>query len=445
MGVSPVAGARHLAALPGGSAPLRHSGPGPKSLGWRALAPIRAGTIVPLMKVSYFNYHYDVEGSAIGAATQIRAIAAALTRLGHRVDVQFRTAKKPGEHRDYLGLKKIPGLRRYGHVPRLIWRNFALIREELKLLDQFRPDVVLAVSSYANFSALAASRRRRLPLVLFAEAPLEYEYRLFYPQYYRYPWLSRGLEGINVRGAGQVTCISEVLKGYLMRYEAPAAKLHVVPNGVDHLAFTPREPDPELMARWRLQDRVVIGYIGSFEFFSGVERFLALAKRIIAAHSRVVFLLVGKGRVDDAIRRGAESGGLGPHFRFAGSLPHQLIPRLLSVMDVVISPYKEDYLFYGSSMKLLEYMAAGKAALFPALGQIKEVVCDGYNGRLYEPGDHDTMALKLLELIEHEDLRLQLGAQARLTIENHWTWDIQAARLAHVLQLARENRPVERS
>jgi len=159
----------------------------------------------------------------------------------------------------------------------------------------------------------------------------------------------------------------------------------------------------------------------------------------------VVFLLVGKGRVDDAIRRGAESGGLGPHFRFAGSLPHQLIPRLLSVMDVVISPYKEDYLFYGSSMKLLEYMAAGKAALFPALGQIKEVVCDGYNGRLYEPGDHDTMALKLLELIEHEDLRLQLGAQARLTIENHWTWDIQAARLAHVLQLARENRPVERS
>ena len=91
-------------------------------------------------------------------------------------------------------------------------------------------------------------------------------------------------------------------------------------------------------------------------------------------------------------------------------------------------------------MKLLEYMAAGKAVLFPALGQIKEVVCDGYNGRLYEPGDHDTMAHKLLELIEHKDLRLKLGARARLTIENHWTWDIQGARLAHVLQLAREGR-----
>jgi glycosyltransferase involved in cell wall biosynthesis len=392
------------------------------------------------MKISYFNYHYDIEGSAIGAATQVRAIAAALAKLGHRVEVHFRTAKQPGERREYLGLKKIPGLRRYGHVPRLIWRNFTLIREELKLLDAFRPDVVVAVSSYANFSALAASRRRRLPLVLFAEAPLEYEYRLFYPQYYRYPWLSRGLEGINVRGAHQVTCISEVLKGYLMRHEAPAAKLHVVPNGVDHLAFTPREPDPEFMVRWRLQDRVVIGYIGSFEFFSGVERFLDLAQKVIAAHNRVVFLFVGQGRVDEAIRRRAEAAGLGSHFIFTGGMPHTLIPRLLSIMDLVISPYKEDYLFYGSSMKLLEYMAGGKAVLFPALGQIKEVVCDGDNGMLYEPGDHETMSQKLLQLVENKDLRRQLGVKARRTIENHWTWDRQGARLSRVLQLAQESR-----
>jgi glycosyltransferase involved in cell wall biosynthesis len=396
------------------------------------------------MRVSYFNYHYDIEGSAIGAATQVRAIAAALTRLGHQVEVQFRAALKPGQDRDYLGLKKIPWLRRFGHVPRLVWRNFGLLREELKLLDTFRPDAVLAVSSYANFSALAASRRRRLPLVLFTEAPLEYEYHLFYPQYYRYPWLSRGLEGINVRKADQVVCISEVLKGYLMRYEVPAAKLHVVPNGVEHLTFTPREPDPELLARWPLQDRVVIGYIGSFEFFSDVGQFIALAGKIIAAHNRVVFLFVGHGREDEAIRRRAESIGLGRHFLFTGGMPHHLIPRLLSLMDIVISPYKEDYLFYGSSMKLLEYMAAGKAVLCPALGQIKEVVCDGCNGMLYEPGDHHAMFHKLLDLIGNKELRGQLGARARQTIENHWTWDIQGAKLALVLELARESRQGER-
>ena len=159
----------------------------------------------------------------------------------------------------------------------------------------------------------------------------------------------------------------------------------------------------------------------------------------------MVFLFVGQGREDEAIRRGAESVGLGRHFLFTGGMPHHLIPRLLSLMDIVISPYKENYLFYGSSMKLLEYMAAGKAVLCPALGQIKEVVCDGCNGMLYEPGDHHTMFHKLLELIENRELRSRLGARARLTIENHWTWDIQAARLSHVLALARESRPGARS
>jgi glycosyltransferase involved in cell wall biosynthesis len=59
---------------------------------------------------------------------------------------------------------------------------------------------------------------------------------------------------------------------------------------------------------------------------------------------------------------------------------------------------------------------------------------------LYEPGDRDTMGSKLLELIAHEDLRRQLGARARLTIENNWTWSIQGKRLARVLQMACENR-----
>jgi glycosyltransferase involved in cell wall biosynthesis len=71
-----------------------------------------------------------------------------------------------------------------------------------------------------------------------------------------------------------------------------------------------------------------------------------------------------------------------------------------------------------------------------ALGQIKEVVADGVNGMLYEPGNYDSMRAKLLELVRTPKLRQQLGFNARKTIERHWTWDLQAARLARVLQQA---------
>lgn len=387
------------------------------------------------MRISYFNYHYDIDGAAIGAATQVRDLAAALTRLGHRVDLQFRTAKPAaGPPREYLGLKQVRWLRRFGHIPRLVQRNLPLMREERRLLANFKPDVVLAVSSYCNVSALAAARSCSIPFVLFAEAPLEYEYSLFYPQYHRYPLVGRGLEGINVRLAQRVICISEVLKGYLMRYGAPAMKLQVIPNGVDHHAFAPGTPDESLKEKLALQSRVVIGYIGSFEFFAGVPGFVAMARAICEADRRVVFFFVGEGRARLEIQRRAAALGLMDHFRFIGRVPHDQVPAYLRVMDIVVSPYRHEYLFYNSPMKLLEYMAMGKATVSTALGQIKEVVADGINGMLYEPGNYASMGAKLLELVRTPKLRQQLGLNARKTIEDNWTWDLQAARLARVLQ-----------
>jgi glycosyltransferase involved in cell wall biosynthesis len=392
------------------------------------------------MKISYFNYHYDLTGAAIGCVRQINAVAAGLTRLGHQVDMQFRNPRQPGVDYQYLGLKQMGWARRYGHVPRLLAKNLRLVKEELELLRAFGPDVVYAVSSYINCSALIAARRLQLPFVLFIEAPMEYEYTLFFQEYYAYPHLGRFLEGVMVRGARQVVCISEVLKGYLMRYGVDAAKLHVIPNGVDQTAFSPQPPDPEIVARFNLKDRLVVGYVGSFEYFGDVPRFLGFLKEMCRLHPDLIFLFVGEGRFGPDFKRRVAEFGLTERFVFPGSVPHEQVPRYLSPMDIVISPYREDYLFYGSSMKLLEYMALAKPVLFPALGQIKEVVTDGYNGYLYQPGDHAAMRDKLAGLIADPALRARLGAHARQTIEQNWTWDHQTARIAKVLELAVKER-----
>ena len=392
------------------------------------------------MKISYFNYHYDIEGSAQGAANQVRAIAGGLSALGHEVDLQFRVPRQAGENREYLGLKKIDWARRYGHTPRILLRNFALLRQEKRLLDAFRPEVLLAVGNYGNFSALLAARSRKVPFVLFCDAPVEYEYSLFQKRFfYSYPVAARWVEGLNVKGARQVICISEVLKGYLMRYNVPATKIHVIPNGVDPDAFRPQPPDLDLQARLGLEDRLVVGYIGNFEFFSDVPRFVALAGDLCRDYPLLTFLFVGEGTAAPLIKGEVSRAGLQDRFIFTGTLPHAQVPAYLSLMEIVISPYKEDYLFYGSSMKLLEYLAGGKPTIFPALGQIKEVIADGYNGMLYQPGEQETMGQKLRELIAGQELRRQLGFNARKTIERNWTWDIQARRISKVLQLAVED------
>ncbi|HUX06201.1 MAG TPA: glycosyltransferase family 4 protein [Acidobacteriota bacterium] len=396
------------------------------------------------MRINYFNYHYFTEGSSRGAAAKIRSIASWLEKLGHEVDLHFRwTASKAGDEPNAghpKGLKKVKWLRRYAHVPRRLWRNRRFFREEKKIMREFQPDVLLAVNSFCYYSALKASRKLRVPYVLFCDAPLEYEYSLFHRQYYSYPAISRRIERKNVRCADEVICISEILKGYMIHNGVPATKLHVVPNGVDHFQFKPGPKDAEIVARYNLDKKVVVGFTGSFNFFSDVMAFTDILKRICDRHAEATFLFVGKGPAGDEIEAAAKQKGLENRLVFTGAVPHKEVIRYLSAMDIVISPYRGDYLFYGSSLKLLEYMAAGKPAVVTALGQIKELVQDGYNGMLYNWDDDEAMLRKLSLLISAEELRRRLGENARRTIEADWTWEKQAAKIAGVLQQAIESR-----
>jgi glycosyltransferase involved in cell wall biosynthesis len=375
-----------------------------------------------------------VTGGALGSVVQSRAIAAGLQRRGHDVHLHFPSARQPGRPTPLTAALRASGpLRRYGHLPKVMLRNFPLTRRCLTAIDAQRPDVVLGLNGLCNFSLPLACRLRNIPLVLFCEEPSEYEYSVFFPQYYAYPALSRWVERTSLRSARQVVCISEVLKGYLVRHGLEASRIAVVPNGVDHRLFRPMPPDPELRHKLGLGDRLTVGFVGSFNFFPEVRPFLQECGMLLQTFPDVCFLFVGHSGGAAELQREAVAAGLGGSFVFAGSAEHERIPAFLSVMDVAISPYRADYLFYGSSMKILEYMAAGKVVLAPALGQIRELVVDRFNGLLYEGGDFASFGVQLAELLREPGLRTRLGTAARSSIESGWTWDIQATRIEHVL------------
>lgn len=385
------------------------------------------------MRLAYFNYHHDLAGQTQGAAVQIANLARELQALGHEVAVCSWAAGAAGASRAPEGLKQISWLRRYGHFPRLLCRNFSLYRREVAFLRQFRPAVVLAVSSYGNLSAVWSARRLRLPLVLFCEAPLAYEYALFQPQYHPYYALGRYLEGYAIRRAARVICISEILKGYLLPYGGPANKFLVCPNGVDAAAFRPQPPDPELLRRLGLGGKIVLGFVGSFQFFAAQEAIGRILQELCQRHPEVAMLWIGGGTTAAHWRQRLADLGLSRAAIFPGLLPHEEVPRYLSLVDLGLCFYRGDYLFYGSSMKLLEYMAAGKAVIAPALGQIKELIHDGCNGWLYAPDAWPELAAKLELAVSDPARRQQLGEKARETILTGWTWAHQARKVAQAL------------
>lgn len=71
-------------------------------------------------------------------------------------------------------------------------------------------------------------------------------------------------------------------------------------------------------------------------------------------------------------------------------------------------------------MSLLEAMACGKPVVGTRIGGVSEVVDDGVNGLLVEPGDVDGLTNALLMLLRDPALRARMGQAGRARAEQRF-------------------------
>lgn len=392
------------------------------------------------LRITYLNYEWDLRESS-GAATHIAELTAGLRRLGHDVTAISRrkrpapaanghaTKQPAGDWRSWLS----PTL----HEPAAIVRAVRNVATETAIISDTRPDVVLTRYSLHQFSSVVAAHRLGIPLVFELNAPVGFEYRKYLRQYHLMPGIAEWSEIRTLGAAEGIFVVSNALRDHLVERGLPRDHISVVPNGADTARFRPDIVDDEM--RRRFGRRVVIGFVGSFASFHGVDTLRRLIVGIAPTRPDVGFLLVGGGRLADDLRRECEQLGVGDRVVFTGYVGRDRVPGLLGAMDIVLAPYQPHDFFYFSPIKLFEYMASGRAVVAAALGQIAEVV-DGTNGLLYDPKAPETLTAQVLHLTENEELRRHLGEAARQTIESSYTWSHNAARVAAALQRAVETR-----
>ncbi len=377
------------------------------------------------MRICYLHYEWDLEVSR-GDAAQIRELAAALERMGHEVIVvprHQRPAYRPG------GGRRRPFAGWFWETANHA-RSLTGIAAETALLRRLRPDVVLTMHGL-RFSSLVAARRLGLPVVLEVNASVPDETRRYRPEVHLLPGLSGWIERRTLVAADGVFVVSDVLRDYFAGRGLSPARIAVIPNGADPDRFHPAAADPEL--RDRFPGRVLVGFAGSFARFHGID-LLEQAIRRTAAH----FVLAGDGVGAQELR--ARLPGQA-NVTFLGSVPHQRMPGILAAMDVLVAPYPAQDFFYFSPIKLFEYMACGRAVLSARLGQIAEVIRDDDNGALYDPSRPGDFVEKLSALAGDPVRRERLGAAARRTIVDHYTWDHHARRVAALLEAVTSSAP----
>jgi glycosyltransferase involved in cell wall biosynthesis len=106
---------------------------------------------------------------------------------------------------------------------------------------------------------------------------------------------------------------------------------------------------------------------------------------------------------------------------------------LVSAADVTVAPYKKmDVEFWGSPMKLFEYMASGTPLITSSIGQLTEIISNEENGLLVEPGDVCELSLAMEKLINNPTLRNYLSHNARIDVERSFSLEKYIDRLENL-------------
>jgi glycosyltransferase involved in cell wall biosynthesis len=207
----------------------------------------------------------------------------------------------------------------------------------------------------------------------------------------------------------RVICVSEAVRRVVMEREGiDPARTAVVHNGV---GVPPADPGGGAAFRREMgiaEEDLVVGMVANFNRpVKGVSHFLEAAPRILAAVPGARFLIAGRGREEEALRRMARDRGVEQRVVFAGFRSD--IHRCYDAMDVsVLTSLSE-----GLSLTLLESMAHGLPVVATNVGGNPEAVADGETGFLVPPRDAESFSEAVTRLLMEPGLRERMGREAR--------------------------------
>jgi glycogen synthase len=325
-----------------------------------------------------------------------------------------------------------PGLRE--------WREVAALTESIVALARdWRPDVLHAHSpSLCGLAGLRAARRLGVPLV--------YEIRAFWEDAavgngtgregtLKYN-LTRRLEDYVVAHADGVVTICGGLRQDLVARGNDPTRITIMPNGVDLTLFgAPPPRDAAFAHELGLGDGPVIGFIGSFYDYEGLDDLIEAMPVLEAYHPDARLLLVGGGPRAEMLRDQAAASPAAAAIRFVGRVPHTQVERYYALCDIMAYPRKKSRLTdLVTPLKPLEAMAQGKLVAASDVGGHRELMTDGVTGTLFPPDSPRACGEALARLLsDRSNWEMRREAGRRHVATNH-DWHRNAMRYLDLYQ-----------
>jgi PEP-CTERM/exosortase A-associated glycosyltransferase len=308
------------------------------------------------------------------------------------------------------------------------YREVSVLADSITALHRKWPFDLLHAHSPALNGLAAAWAAKRLGL------PLVYEIRAFWEdaavgngtgtQGSAKYWMTRALENHVIAKADSIAVICDGLRRDLISRGVSADKITVSPNGVDLELFgSPPPRDDALVRELGLTGKDVIGYIGSFYDYEGLDDLIAAMALLQGSASGAHLVLVGGGPMEADLRGQAAASPAADRIHFIGRVPHDQVERYYSIVDILAYPRKSMRLTdLVTPLKPLEAMAQGRLVAASNVGGHRELIEDQVTGALFPADDPAGAALALEQLFDDRNEWDQRRHNARNFVETERNW-----------------------
>jgi 1,2-diacylglycerol 3-alpha-glucosyltransferase len=361
------------------------------------------------------SYYPQVNGASVFG----QRLAAGLRDRGHDVMVVAPATSVRSGYHEVAGVK-VFGVR---SVPVFIYKGMRIVvpveieRTTLKVVQDFQPDVIHVQGHFPVSEAVIRNAKKAgIPVVgtnhFMPENLTHYAHlpSLVDPKLQRWMWAKfRGIfEEIDL-----VTTPTARAAGY-MRKNGFGEEFKVISNGIDLLRFNPGQAQEGFKGRYGLPNTPVLLYVGRLDREKNLDvvlKALQIATDDVAIH----FAVAGTGARREQLERLAARLGISDRVTFLGYVPDEDLPALYCAADCFVLAGTAEL----QSIATMEAMASGLPVLAADAVALPELVRDGLNGRLFEPGNVDMLATQMRLVFTDEVLRRGMARESLRIIQDH--------------------------
>ena len=209
----------------------------------------------------------------------------------------------------------------------------------------------------------------------------------------------------------------------------PSERIETVPNGVDE-KFFPAPGSAALKARYGLGNGPVALFLGGLKARKNLSFLLDVWRDAASVRPDATLVIAGDGPLGSALRRQAESLGLGRRVVFTGRVPEVDKVAHYNLADLFLFPSTLE----GFGLAVGEAMSCGLPAIVSDEGALPELVAHDQGGFVCRGGDRTAFVEATLRLLDQPELRRRAGTFNRERVDRHFRWPRAARRVLDIYE-----------